>query len=173
MLLGPRNPVAGFYSTWQDMEMFSCEETGLRGKESLTFGSQADWRLLSAGLILPPSFTGSLADNPLFKGTLCFQNMRPKQRDVQRKQFTGHKDETANRRKLRERGETFSVSVRSPESSGDGICEGPTEFFKSAFENKKIKGAEINSVWEAFGSNGEDTSQKVDRKDKWRRKRKK
>lgn len=154
------------------METFSPEDTGLRGKESLTFGSQADWLLLSAGLVLPPSCTGSLADNPLFKGTLCFQNVRPKPRDVQRKWFTGHKDETANRRKLRERGETFNVGVGSPESSGDGLCEGPTEFFKSAFENKTIKRAEINSVWEAFGSTGEETSQKVDRTDKWRRKEK-
>lgn len=75
------------------MGTFSPEETGLRGEESLTFGSQADG-LLSAGLVLPPSCTGSLADNPLFKGTLCFQNVRPKPRDIQRKRFTGHKDET-------------------------------------------------------------------------------
>lgn len=149
------------------MGTFSPEETGLRGKESLTFGSQADGLLLSAGLVLPPSCTGSLADNPLCKGTFCFQNVRPKPRDGQRKRFTGHKDETANRRKPRERGETFNVSVGSPESSGDGLCEQPQDSLDVHSRTRQLR-AEINSVWEAFGSNGEGTSQKVDRKDKWR-----
>lgn len=78
---------------------------GGRWARSLRGGSaHTQERELMAASLLSTGQPGSLMPRvPGFKDSLCFQNMRPKQRDDQRKQFLGNKGDTASRRKLRTR----------------------------------------------------------------------